>query len=154
MPEELNFIWNDTDNLGLPIIDEQHRAIFSLFSSLYHFSQNGKSEGVFEAALNTLDQYIQIHFITEEGLVGASSFPELSRHISRHRQFAKDMKRMLAVQRGASEAADILHYLGEWWLDHIRAEDRKFVSYLLETEQSRQRAPRLLKGFAIEPGRP
>lgn len=40
MKGALCIVWSDTNNLGIPIIDEQHRGIISASNSLYFSMQN------------------------------------------------------------------------------------------------------------------
>jgi hemerythrin-like metal-binding protein len=132
MCQSLYIVWNESYNLGIPILDEQHRSIVSTINTLHHFIQNGKSESIISAILNNLEQYTSIHFTTEEQLMLKFGFPDLNKHISHHRHLASRTAEMLDSSEGVGNHGQAtLQFLKEWWLDHISLEDPKFVPYLM-----------------------
>ena len=71
MRNTLYIVWNDDSNLGISIIDEQHRAIVSTINSLHYFIQIGHGNEIIKPTMIMLEQYINIHFQTEEALMAA-----------------------------------------------------------------------------------
>ena len=46
MKTTLYIAWNDDNKLGIPIIDEQYRAIISTINSLHYFMQIGHGDDI------------------------------------------------------------------------------------------------------------
>lgn len=77
--------WKKEDELGIPLIDEQHRAIVGTINSLFYFIQMGRGLAALRPTLNALDQYTKIHFDSEEALLKQIRYPELDAHILSHK---------------------------------------------------------------------
>jgi len=123
-------VWTEKNNLGVPIIDEQHRGIVSTINSFHCFIQEGHGEEALKPTLIILEQYTSIHFRTEEALMKEAGYPDLEDHILLHHGL---MKRTKEIVRGAAsykEPEITLKFLKEWWLGHINMEDRKYAPYV------------------------
>ena len=126
----LYIIWDDKNNLGIPIIDEQHRGIVSTINSLYYFIQDGQGLDALKPTFNIMEQYTCIHFKTEEKLIKEARYPGFERHIVLH---DKLMKRTREIAREAQSQKDpiaALIFLREWWLSHINKEDKLYGPYV------------------------
>jgi hemerythrin len=66
MKNTLYIVWNEYNNLGIAVIDEQHRGIVAIINSLHYFIQEGQGEDVLVPTLGMLEHYTRIHFLTEE----------------------------------------------------------------------------------------
>ncbi len=69
MQNILYIVWTEKNKVGIPIIDEQHRGIISTINSLHYFIQTGQGEQIIRPTLIMLEQYVDIHFKTEEALM-------------------------------------------------------------------------------------
>jgi hemerythrin len=49
--------WNRDYDLGIPIIDEQHRAIVATINTYHYFISSGEARLAFIPSLITLEQY-------------------------------------------------------------------------------------------------
>ncbi len=126
----LYIVWSEKNELGIPIIDEQHRGIVSTINSFHYFIQEGRGDEVLEPTLATLENYTKIHFATEEDLMQRAGFPDLDKHKALHRTL---MKRTTDISRESIYLKDpdmALRFLKEWWLGHINVEDRKYSPYV------------------------
>ena len=63
MKNNLYIVWTDNNEVGYPIIDEQHRGIISIINTLHYFIQTGKGNEVIKPTMIMLEQYINYHFI-------------------------------------------------------------------------------------------
>ncbi len=129
----LNFlyiVWSDNNKIGIPIIDEQHRGIISTINSLHYFILTRHGDEIIKPTLITLEQYVDIHFKTEEALMAEASYPALEEHIVLHKELAEKTKN-LSINANRNKDSDmVLKFLKEWWLDHINGEDMKYVPFL------------------------
>ncbi len=131
MKNLMYIVWNDRSKLGIPIIDEQHRGIISTINSLYYFIQSGQGEEILRPTMIILEQYIKIHFSTEEALLVDAKYPDIEEHFSLHKQFVKKTKKFSINTFGKKESDMVLKFLKEWWLGHINKEDRKYIPFVI-----------------------
>jgi len=141
MNNNLYIVWKKEYNTGIAIIDEQHRGIISTINSLYHFIQNGHGEDILESTILIMEQYINIHFQTEEALLRKANYLKYDEHILLHRKWSERTK-MLTL-KNVNEPAEVLKFLKQWWMEHINIEDRKYISSLNEILENN----RILKGI-------
>lgn len=126
----LYIIWEEGYNLGIPIIDEQHRAIVSTINTYHYFATHGRAEKALKPTFVTLDQYTKTHFMTEESILEEIEYPELASHLELHAELSKSM---IEIAKEAVQEEDydiVLNFLRKWWLRHIRVEDTKYALYL------------------------
>ncbi|MEC4686045.1 MAG: hemerythrin family protein [Nitrospirota bacterium] len=130
MKNVLYIVWSDSNRLGIPIIDEQHRGIVSIINSLYYFIQKGRGEKILQPTLIMLEQHIHIHFETEESLMTEAGYPALEEHILLHKELARKTENVSREVFMDKDLDMMLKFLKEWWSDHINKEDRKYAPFL------------------------
>ncbi len=130
MSNDLYIIWHTSNELGIPIIDEQHRGLVSTINSFHYLIKEGQGEEVIRPIIMTLVQYIEIHFRTEEPLMQKAGFPGYDDHIRLHRSLTTKTKRIAEEAVTKSNAYIALEFLKDWWLDHINNVDRQYAPYL------------------------
>jgi len=124
--------WKDENNIGIPIIDEQHRGIVSAINSMYYIMQYEKRQGAIKSLLVLLEQYTHFHFITEQNLMKEALYPELEDHLKLHSSLINQTKKLMQEYQRGADSRQILTFLRDWWLHHIQEEDEKYVPYVLE----------------------
>jgi len=130
MKNTLYIVWSDSNNIGIPIIDEQHRGIISTINSLHYFMQTGHGYEIIKPTMIMLEQYVDVHFTTEEALMAEAGYPALEEHIILHKDLVGKTKK-LSIDAGRDSDPDmVLKFLREWWLGHINKEDRKYAPFL------------------------
>ena len=130
MQHALFIVWNENNNLGIPIIDEQHRGIVTTINSLHYFIQEGKGLDALRPTLSILEEYTRIHFKTEEALMKKANYPGFDNHIKLHRRL---MERTIEITKEAvsyKEPELALKFLKEWWVGHINKEDKEYAPYV------------------------
>jgi hemerythrin-like metal-binding protein len=132
MSDNLYIIWNDSNRLGIPIIDEQHRGLITTINSLYYCMLNDQSMETVKSILIMLGQYTKIHFTTEESLMRKADYPDLEEHIGLHNELVKKTKRLYVDVDNDNISDRVLKLLKEWWMGHINKQDRKYVPYLVQ----------------------
>ncbi len=130
MNQPMYIIWTDNCNLGIPIIDEQHRGIVSTINSLYYFVSQGKGYDALLPTLRIMEQYSILHFETEERIMEQARYPGLERHHRLHCELTNQTKTVLASAALHHEPDKALHFLKDWWLTHINVDDRSYVDWL------------------------
>lgn len=132
MNTTLLIVWNDSDNLGIPIIDEQHRCIVSTINSLYCFLRTKSAKKMLNPIINSIREYTKIHFYTEEHILIDTGYPHLLAHQELH---AKLTVKALSTGNESILMGDpqaFLIFLKNWWLNHIRQQDRLYADHVIE----------------------
>ena len=129
--KNLYITWKNEDELGIPIIDEQHRGVVTAINSLFYFMQFERGLEALHPTLRILDQYRLLHFETEEAIMRQYNYPDFDTHVLLHRQFDKNMDYVMREAIALSDPQCVLSFLKKWWLSHINDEDRKYSSYIV-----------------------
>jgi len=125
-------VWKPEYNLGIPIIDEQHRGIVSTINSLFFAMQNNHGENVLKPVIGMVTEYTHIHFQLEEDFLGKCGFPGLKNHRELHDKLRQTLSSEGSKSLWANDPQEFLEFLKNWWIDHICEKDRVFRDYLLK----------------------
>jgi hemerythrin len=131
--------WSDRLELGLPLIDEQHKRFFDLAAS---FSGNGDEVRVMKT-LAILSDYVRSHLRDEEALMAAAHYPGLEAHCRLHTQFRQMFADLLGRARKMSldEIAEEVKYLvNGWFYEHIVTVDFEYAPYVVPGHPARPRS--------------
>ena len=126
--ENSDFIrWEKRFELGIPVIDAQHKRLVALCNDLYLTI-------VRNDALRATVDYITTHFSDEEKLLSAVGYAELDSQKSQHRAFTAQIARTLKTfhQTTFQDAIEFVKFLYDWILHHIAVSDKQYVSAVLE----------------------
>ena len=130
MNNNVYIVWGENNNLGIHIIDEQHKGIVSLINSL-HFSIIEKySNELLKPIAESIKDYTTIHFQTEQHLLQKTNYQELPHHLELHKELIVQTIHYTQQANEHNDPIILLKFLREWWLNHINIEDRKYVSHV------------------------
>ncbi|MFC5080029.1 putative diguanylate cyclase YdaM [Vibrio thalassae] len=123
------FPWNTNFETGIPVIDEQHRNLFSLINKLANALVYDNQLQV-STIFDELADYARYHFSEEEHVwqqyFEHDSWCQL--HKANHESFLPEILNLQSrtKESGWHEATEqILHFLIRWLLLHILHEDKK-----------------------------
>lgn len=133
----LYIVWNKENELGISIIDEQHRGIVSTINSFHYFIRKGHGAEALAPTFNVLSQYTKLHFETEEELMAAAHYPVFDAHVTLHKELTKKTVNAARDAISQEDASVLLALLRDWWLGHINHEDRKYAPYVIKDLVSR-----------------
>lgn len=125
--------WNPEWETGIPIIDDDHRAVIEIINELDEAIQAGEEEFVIGLALGVLNDYVRYHFQREELLFAACDYPFAADHIEEHGTLRKAIKDALIRYERLPQAFDgteLLELLQVWWGEHILNEDQRYKPYV------------------------
>jgi len=126
----LYIVWKDVNSTGVPILDEQHRGIVSTINSFYYFYQEGHSAEAMMPTIKMLEQYVSVHFKTEEELMKRAGYPGLEEHKKLHKNLEAKTRSIATQISQLNDASEILKFLRTWWMNHINIEDKKYKPYM------------------------
>jgi hemerythrin-like metal-binding protein len=126
--------WNESLSVGVPSVDEQHKALLGLLNELSDATQAGRGQVVLGKVLKELADYTVYHFQYEESLFAQTGYNAAPDHIKEH----DDLIRLVQVQSqqyedGAREilSEELLKFLRRWLYMHIMGSDKKFGPHLV-----------------------
>lgn len=145
--------WGPAYTVGVEDIDLQHHYFANLINRLAAESAAGAGDARRMALIDELVAYARFHFVSEENLMAEAGYPGLDEHRGLHRQLIDELSARVSLMRvraGQSSAADLLHFLVQWFLAHTSREDRRFADFL--HGQAASRATEALQALRGELG--
>ena len=125
--------WKPEYNLGIPIIDEQHRGIVTTINSLYYGMQNNHGEDMLTPVIAMVHEYTYLHFEVEEDFLRYYKYPNLKQHQELHSELVDELSIIKEKSMWDQDPQKFLEFLKKWWIEHICENDREFLKYLIAT---------------------
>ena len=135
LDHNLFIVWKPEYNLGIPIIDEQHRGIVTTINSLHFGMQNQHAGDMLAPVIDMMYDYTHIHFQLEEHFLEQIDFPDAKRHHGLHRELSRQLTAEGRRSALYKDSYQFMEFLKKWWIDHICGEDLQFRNYLLSTAE-------------------
>lgn len=122
--------WDESLNIGIDVIDEHHRYLFDLINDLYVVVINKRGARDVARLVKSLDAYAKIHFRAEEQMMTHYGYAGLDQQLQQHHVFEEKIKEFYEELHANPLVAqfDVLSYLRNWLIHHIRVEDAKLVA--------------------------
>lgn len=122
----INFIWDDKYSVGNKEIDDQHRYLFELASSL----PESLEDGPLKKTIMALYKYALKHFNAEEEMMRAISYPDAVAHSQMHNDLVSRLNEISMIPFKNDE--DLIRFklfVYDWVIEHIMHQDKKFFDY-------------------------
>lgn len=127
-----NLVWKPELNIGIDIIDNQHKRIVDMLNQLNRVRnmhrQNKKAK--MEAVGNVVEEmvdYTLSHFAFEEALMEDAGYQFTRAHKRVHELFIKRVSEYQLRFQNGEDIADELHgLLSRWLVNHIRNDDAAY----------------------------
>lgn len=143
-------VWQDRFNIGVDIIDKEHKKLFSILNKLFSYGkEEEKSRWVCQEAIKYFRDHALQHFADEEDYMKSIHYRELETHMRIHNDFRE--KTLPALQseliRTNYAPESVEHFLGVcagWLIGHTLTEDHaitgkaisKWTNLLPDEEQA------------------
>ena len=103
-----------------------------LINELHDTMTQGQGTAVLGKIIDGLIEYTHKHFATEEGYFESCDYPNCAAHKLEHREF---VVKVTDFKKGFDEGRlmltlDVMDFLGDWLVDHIRGRDASYAPYL------------------------
>ena len=128
--------WTDDFDVGFEVIDKQHRVLLEMINELYDALMEIKGQEALLKIVNRMVEYSVIHFMTEEKHMLEFGYKDYKNHKIIHDRFSKkalDLKNQLN-EDGFVLSLDVLNFLRDWLIDHIKGTDREYIPFFKETD--------------------
>jgi hemerythrin len=120
--------WNAGLEIGIPVIDGQHRRIVDYLNALADPQTRGERGGVDDVIACLLD-YTESHFAFEEALMEEVGYDAVSIHRETHRAFSARVATLRhRHEQGEQVGDEVAELLRRWLLDHIVRDDRDYAT--------------------------
>lgn len=120
--------WEDSSSVGVKEIDEQHKAIISIINELFDRMHDIKDKTALPETIARLKSYAESHFANEEKYFDLYDYEDKERHKNSHRAYERQIAKYEEDFKNSKDflSFEILDFLENWWLNHIRTEDKKY----------------------------
>lgn len=128
-------VWKPEYNLGIPIIDEQHRGIVTIINSLHFGMQNDYAKDILTPIISMMNDYTHIHFSVEESFIEMIDFPNAKKHHELHRELMSKLTHTGMHSMIDRDPRQFMDFMKNWWINHICNEDLTFRNYHLSEKK-------------------
>lgn len=131
---EHRIVWNEQYNIGVDIIDRQHKKLFGILNKLLNFGQlEEKSQWICQEAIKYFKDHTLEHFQDEETYMVSIDYPGFEMHKRIHSNFRDITLPALEreLKRNDYSENSVHHFLGVctgWLIGHTLTEDLAIVS--------------------------
>ncbi len=127
-------VWEEKYNIGIPIIDEQHRGIVTTINSLHFGINNNYFSETFAPFVEMITDYTRIHFQIEENFMEQIDPAFAAGHRELHDKLLSQLMFTGHKSQYDKDPKEFLGFLKNWWINHICNEDLMFRNYLLKLQ--------------------
>jgi len=155
------FIWSDTFNTNIELVDLQHKNLFQLLNKLsLNIKQDDISYEDVNNSIKLLIHYTENHLHDEELLMMESRIDKrhLTRHRMEHNSFLYDVGLFSDItssddRRITRKATNLVRFITYWLIFHILGTDMLMAAQLtnIKAGMSPQQAFDMLKDHKIDP---
>ncbi|MDM8516057.1 bacteriohemerythrin [Desulfobacterales bacterium HSG16] len=123
--------WKSSYSVNVAEIDRQHQKLIKILNILDDAMRQGKGKDVLGKIVNSLIDYAQIHFSTEEMYFVKLEYPDSAAHIKEHKDFVKKVFKFKNDfnQGKLGLSIDIMNFLSGWLTNHIQVSDKKYEPF-------------------------
>ena len=125
---ENQIIWNDRYNIGVDIIDKQHKKLFRILNKLFILEQRKeKSQWVCQEAIKYFKDHTLEHFQDEEEYMENIRYPGLQAQKRAHRIFVSKLEELDLEQLDDNQQEyleELMEFLFGWLSNHILKSDK------------------------------
>lgn len=129
----LDLRWSPEYELGIDIIDQQHKQLFAYFDEIDHAL---KTKNPYEVTMvvNGMVNYAISHNTFEESLMEQAGYPLLQAHRRIHNTFKERAQKYVdKLETGEDPfkvAEQVKIYIGLWLMSHVKNDDRDYAPYV------------------------
>ena len=142
------FVWTDQLNVGIDVIDQQHRRIVEYINQLDDARSRGHSHQEVGFLINDLVDYTISHFGFEESLQEEANYPFAKSHKKVHELFAQRVSDyQTRHEKGEDVSKGLNSLLVTWLFNHIKRDDMDYVESVKVYLQQQKNALERKKGL-------
>jgi len=126
------FAWNQTYELGIQTIDEQHKKWLGIMNKLYNSFVKKEASDKVLSIIKEMEDYTIYHFSSEERFFKQFGFIQESAHLKLHNDFKLELKKLKTEYEKSplSLTYKLMTFMQNWLRAHILEADKQYVSLL------------------------
>ena len=128
--------WTEQLNIGIEVIDQQHRRIVDYINQLDEARCNALPREEIAMVIIQLKDYTRSHFTFEESMQEEAGYPFLNQHKKGHDRF---IERIYDYQYQFTRGEDVSNALSSllvtWLFNHIKRDDADFAESMMDNIQ-------------------
>jgi len=133
-------LWKDSYELGVPVIDAQHKELFRRVESFLQVlrSETGWTEKIpkINETLDFMKMYVVEHFRDEEEYQKSVGYPGYEAHKELHNGMVNYVLEVLKKYEQSSHDEQLMQQFGgrllAWLINHVAAEDQRIAEYAIK----------------------
>lgn len=126
-------LWTKNLEVGVDLIDSQHKKWFEKADQLFEAGKNGKSKEYIIQMFDFLDEYTKTHFRDEEKYMQSINYPELASQKQMHENFIKKLADLRKDYENVGANITVIlganQFILDWLTKHISNADKKIGEY-------------------------
>lgn len=128
--------WRESYNTGVEQFDMEHHKMVELINVLFEAIRDKTSKEVTEKVCEEVLSYTKYHFRNEEQAMKAINYPGLEEQIVEHAKLKEQAETFQAIIKANFPEGrnEFYRFIREWLIDHIQGCDKKYGSYLKNTQ--------------------
>lgn len=126
--------WEAKYSVGIHPIDTQHQRWFALVSQFYDSIRQKQTQQAIGDVLQSLLEYTQTHFLTEQTLLKKYQYPLYEQHLAKHQEFIARLQDFQTrfQNRKLLLPIEIADFVKQWLTGHVLGEDLRYAPFLQE----------------------
>lgn len=130
----VNFVsWDSSYDVGIDMVDKQHRHLIELTNSLYNacLGEKIELEEKFKDVMKELVEYVMVHFKDEENIMRKINYPKFKEHKQKHEEFVREILSAVNNYREGKQFVpnSFVRFLRDWLFNHILINDKELARY-------------------------
>lgn len=125
--------WTKNLEVGVDLIDTQHKKWFEKADQLFEAGKNGKSKEYIIQMFDFLDEYTKTHFRDEEKYMQSINYPELNAQKQMHDGFIKKLSELRKQYEVTGANITVIisanQFILDWLTKHISTADKKIGEF-------------------------
>jgi len=125
------YVWDETYQVDVEILDQQHRVIFVSLQKISSAVAEVANEGTVLSLIDNFDIYCKVHFFDEERVMEHAGFPSVNLHQKQHDIFVNHLELFKAAYspRKTTMKDDFI-VIADWFVRHVMTFDRDYADFL------------------------
>jgi hemerythrin len=131
------FEWTDELSVGVEQMDLQHKRLIAIINEFHAAVGKRNDKLAVQKAVESLIDYVRIHFADEEKLMSQYSYPQLEIHRRLHERLSQDVWEYAEkLQKGQKILSlDMALFLKGWLENHIAETDKKYGIFITQQKK-------------------
>ncbi|MGQ9630149.1 MAG: bacteriohemerythrin [bacterium] len=126
--------WTEDLSVGVDEIDNQHKELFNRINKLLDACNQGEGRNVVAEVIKFLEDYVIIHFGTEEEYMTKHGYLNYLSHKAQHTGFIKDFSALKKQFEAGGATLGLVvrtnHTVVDWIIKHISKTDKALGAFL------------------------